>query len=106
MRVLRGYDGEEIVRWILPRGLEVADCITFANIRGLDRPQDIIVKSRYTKIWAFTNTWNMLWEWPPGGKELGLGELVLCVAGKDLVEIRVVANVPEPEPGGDDEDEG
>nr|MDO8087864.1 hypothetical protein [Candidatus Sigynarchaeum springense] len=71
LRVLRGFDGEEIAKWILPRGLEVADCITFANLRGLDRPQDIIVKNRYTKIWAFTNTWNMLWEWPPGGKELG-----------------------------------
>jgi hypothetical protein len=53
--------------------LEVADCITFANIRGLDRPQDIVIKSRYTKFWAFTNTWEMLWEWPPNGMELGNG---------------------------------
>ncbi len=71
MRVLRGYDGAEKAKWILPRGLEVADCITFANLRGLDRPQDIIIKSRYTKFWAFSNAWDMLWEWPPNGMELG-----------------------------------
>ncbi|MBN2150152.1 MAG: hypothetical protein JW839_01775, partial [Candidatus Lokiarchaeota archaeon] len=71
LRVLNGSDGEEKARWILPDGLEVADCITFANLRGLDRPKDIIVKSRYTKLWAFTSKWDMLWEWPPCGKELG-----------------------------------
>ncbi|NMC08268.1 MAG: hypothetical protein GYA24_23885 [Candidatus Lokiarchaeota archaeon] len=71
LRVLRGFDGDELARWYLPRGLEVADCITFADFRGFRHPQDIIVKNRYTKLWSFTNEWDLLWEWPPDGKELG-----------------------------------
>lgn len=68
--VLEGATGKEIQRFPLPRDLPVADCITFANFSGKNRPTDIIVKSRYKKIWAFTSEWEQLWEWPPGGKHL------------------------------------
>jgi hypothetical protein len=30
------------------------DCIIFANLRGKEWPQDIIVKDRYTNLWAIT----------------------------------------------------
>ncbi|MBN1343667.1 MAG: VCBS repeat-containing protein [Phycisphaerae bacterium] len=64
---LDGRTGKELRRLPLPAGLEVADCITFVNLRGLDRPRDIIVKDRYHKLWAFTDDWKPLWEWAPKG---------------------------------------
>jgi hypothetical protein len=63
MVVLDGVTGRERRRMPLPEGLEVADCITFADLRGLGRPQDIIVKNRYTQLWAFTDDWELLWTW-------------------------------------------
>jgi|GEM_PF-2917045 len=66
--VLDGKTGKEIRRWPLPGGLEWADCITFANFRGLDRPRDVIVKTRHGPIWAYTDDWRPLWKWrPPAG---------------------------------------
>jgi hypothetical protein len=60
--VLDGLTGWEKQRWPLPPGLEVADCIIIANLRGLKAPADIIVKTRYDDAWAFTNSWQPLWE--------------------------------------------
>lgn len=63
--ILDGYSGKEIVRYPLPEGLNVADCITFADISGHGRYSDIIIKTRYTKLWAYTNDWKELWNWTP-----------------------------------------
>jgi len=60
--VLDGATGVEKRRWPLPEGLEVADCIIIANLRGLSQPADLIVKTRYDHVWAFTNEWEPLWE--------------------------------------------
>lgn len=37
------------------------DCISFADLRGLGKPLDIIVKDRHTRLWAFTNKFELLW---------------------------------------------
>jgi hypothetical protein len=62
---LDGATGKELRRLPLPTGLEVADCITFVNLRGLDRSRDIIVKDRYHHLWAYTGDWKLLWDWTP-----------------------------------------
>ena len=61
--VLEGATGQEKARWPLPEGLAVADCIVIANLRGLDAPADLLVKTRYDRLWAYTNEWEPLWEW-------------------------------------------
>ena len=63
--ILDGSDGKEINRYPLPEELRVADCITFANIRGRECASDIIIKTRYTKLWAYTSDWKELWSWTP-----------------------------------------
>ncbi len=37
------------------------DCISFADLRGLGKPLDIIIKDRHTRFWAFTNRFEPLW---------------------------------------------
>ncbi len=63
--VMDGISGREIKRWPLPEGLNVTDCITFADLRGLGRPSDILIKDRYQNVWAYTPDWDMLWHWAP-----------------------------------------
>jgi len=61
--VLDGPTGKEIRRLPLPAELKVADCITFANVRGKKHPSDIIIKDRYHHIWVYSDTWQLLWDW-------------------------------------------
>jgi len=42
-------------------GRLVGDAIIIANLRGRDRPGDIIVKNRYRQIWALDDELNLLW---------------------------------------------
>ena len=65
--VLDGKTGKELRRWPLPRGLGVPDCTTFVDLRGQGKCRDIIVKSRYSQLWAYTDEWKLLWTWrvPP-----------------------------------------
>jgi rhamnogalacturonan endolyase len=37
------------------------DCISFADLRGLGKPLDIIIKDRHTRLWAYTNRFELLW---------------------------------------------
>ena len=37
------------------------DCISFADLRGTGRPQDIIIKDRHTRLWAYTDKFELLW---------------------------------------------
>ncbi len=63
--VLDGRTGKELRRLPLPDGLTVADCITFANLRGGPRARDIIIKDRYSQLWAYGDDWRLLWHWRP-----------------------------------------
>ena len=62
---LDGRTGNELRRLPLPDGLAVADCITFANLRGGAHSQDIIIKDRYSQLWAYIDDWRLLWHWRP-----------------------------------------
>ena len=63
--VAEGETGRALQEWPLPAGLEVADCISFARLSNSARPADILVKTRYTQIWAFDPSWRCLWSWQP-----------------------------------------
>lgn len=65
--VAEGASGRTLWEWPLPPGLEVADCITFARLTSTEGPADILVKTRYTKVWAFDPEWRCLWSWEPAG---------------------------------------
>lgn len=63
---LDGATGRERRRLPLPK--DATDCLTFANLSGNSRPSDVIVKTRYGRIWAFNRDWKLLWTVAnPGG---------------------------------------
>ncbi|NMC38092.1 MAG: hypothetical protein GYA41_07205 [Bacteroidales bacterium] len=37
------------------------DCIAFCDLRGTGKPQDVIIKDRHTRLWAYTNKFELLW---------------------------------------------
>ncbi|MEI7027112.1 rhamnogalacturonan lyase family protein [Paenibacillus sp. y28] len=59
-RIYSGRSGELKKSYPLPDPL-AHDCIIIANLRGLERPQDIILKDRYRRLWALDNEMNVLW---------------------------------------------
>ncbi len=61
--VANGANGAEEKRWALPKDLKVADCIVIANFSGKRAPCDILIKSRYDRVWAYDNDFSLLWKW-------------------------------------------
>jgi hypothetical protein len=83
IKVLEGHSGKEKARYPVPSSeilpeetswLEYkhyyrrdllpylnVDCISFADLRGIGKPQDIIIKDRHTRLWAYTNKFELLW---------------------------------------------
>jgi len=37
------------------------DSLAFADLRGQGKPLDVIIKDRHTRMWAFTNRFELLW---------------------------------------------
>lgn len=37
------------------------DCFSFCDLRGTGKPQDVIIKDRHTRLWAYTNKFELLW---------------------------------------------
>jgi hypothetical protein len=63
---LDGATGKERRRLPLPK--DATDCLVFANLSGGPRPTDVLVKTRYTQIWAFNREGKPLWTVAhPGG---------------------------------------
>ena len=58
---LSGATGKEKRRFVIPDG--AADCFTFCNVSGppFGHPRDIIVKTRYSQLWAYDYDGNQLW---------------------------------------------
>jgi len=56
---LDGATGAEKRRFEIPN--HSADCITFCNLTGNARPTDVLVKTRYTQIWAYNRDGKQLW---------------------------------------------
>ena len=63
---LNGATGEERRRLPLPK--DATDCLVFANLSGNPRPTDVLVKTRYTQVWALDRNGKQLWTVEnPGG---------------------------------------
>ena len=56
---LDGATGQEKRRLPLPP--EASDCLVFADLSGRGRATDVVVKTRYSQIWAFDRDWKLLW---------------------------------------------
>ncbi|MHC4985103.1 MAG: rhamnogalacturonan lyase family protein [Planctomycetota bacterium] len=56
---LDGATGAEKHRFPTPP--DSADCIVFANLTGGDRAKEILVKTRYGHIWAYSRDGELLW---------------------------------------------
>lgn len=71
IEVLDGRNGEVKLRIPTPESVPphskfqriIGDAIYICNLSGKDRPQDILLKDRYSKTWAFDNKLNLLWEY-------------------------------------------
>ena len=37
------------------------DCFSFCDLRGTGRANDVIIKDRHTRLWAYTNDFRLLW---------------------------------------------
>lgn len=83
IRVLEGKTGKEKARYPVPSSailpgekswLEYkhyyrrdllpylnVDCISFADLRGTGKPQDVIIKDRHTRFWVYNNHFDLLW---------------------------------------------
>lgn len=42
------------------------DCIRICNFTGKENPTDILVKDRYSRIWAYDNQFRLLWKYHDG----------------------------------------
>ncbi len=63
---LEGATGKERRRLPLPP--EATDCLTFVNLSGGPRAQEVLVKTRYGQIWAYDHAGHLLWTVSnPGG---------------------------------------
>lgn len=63
---LDGASGRERRRFAIPQG--ASDCLVFANLSGGTRATDLLVKTRYTQIWAYNRDGRLLWTVEkPGG---------------------------------------
>ncbi len=75
--VLNGQTGAEKSKFTLPKcdnhpTLTANDSIAFANISGNTYASDILVKTRYSDVWAFTKDGQMLWHTcRPGNMKVG-----------------------------------
>lgn len=56
---LDGATGKERRR--LPIPPNASDCLVFANLSGLPRATDVLVKDRYEQIWALDRSGKLLW---------------------------------------------
>ncbi len=83
IRVLEGMTGKEKARYPVPSPVILpdekswleykhyyrrdllpylnVDCISFADLRGTGKAQDVIIKDRHTRLWAYTNQFELLW---------------------------------------------
>jgi F5/8 type C domain-containing protein len=59
-RVFDGRTGALVREFALP-GTEAWDTFIIANFRGLDHPQDIVFKNRYSQVWATDDQGTLLW---------------------------------------------
>ncbi len=83
---LDGATGVEKWRFATP-GPDAADCIVFARLSG-GACDDILIKTRYHRIWAYTRTGELLWHaQDPGGMRTSHQPFVLDIDGDGRDEV-------------------
>ncbi len=56
---LDGKTGKERKRFPIPS--QASDCLVFANLSGKEHASDVLVKTRYSQIWAYNQDGELLW---------------------------------------------
>ena len=75
--ILNGATGEVKKSYQLPISEKypsalASDTIIIADVSGKGYPSDILVKNRYSDVWAFTSDWELIWHvFEPNGKKVG-----------------------------------
>ncbi|MFH1744359.1 MAG: hypothetical protein ABIH23_35600 [bacterium] len=83
---LDGTTGEERRR--IPIAEDATDCVAFVNISGEQRATDVLVKTRYTQIWAYDRNGQLLWTVKePGGYRTAHQALPIDLDGDGKDEI-------------------
>jgi hypothetical protein len=83
---LNGATGEELRRFPIPE--DASDCLVFADLSGVGRPTDVLVKTRYSQIWAFNIQGEQLWTIQnPGGFRTAHHPIPIDVDGDGRDEI-------------------
>jgi hypothetical protein len=83
---LDGATGKE--RRLLPIPDNATDCLVFANLLGNKRATDVLVKTRYSQIWAYNYDGKLLWTASyPGGSRTAHQPLPIDIDddGKDEI---------------------
>lgn len=83
---LDGRTGQEKRSFPIPPAS--SDCLVFANLQGASHPNAVLVKTRYSQIWAYTYTGELLWTVEhPGGYRTAHQARALDIDGDGLDEI-------------------
>ena len=83
---LDGKTGEEKRRFPIEK--DATDCLVFADLSGKGRATDVLVKTRYTQIWAYNYEGDLLWTVQnPGGSRTAHQPRPLDVDGDGTDEI-------------------
>lgn len=83
---LDGASGRELQRFATP-GPDAVDCLIFARLSGGPR-DDLLLKTRYQRLWAYTADGEQLWESvEPGGWRTAHQPLVLDLDGDGRDEL-------------------
>lgn len=57
--VLDGTTGKELRQFEIPK--DASDCITFCDLSGAGQASDMLVKTRYSQVWAYNVDGKLLW---------------------------------------------
>lgn len=83
---LDGKTGKEIRRFPIEK--DATDCLVFADLSGKGRPTDVLVKTRYSQIWAYNDQGDLLWTVQnPGGSRTAHQPRPIDVDGDGTDEI-------------------
>lgn len=64
---LDGATGKEKTRFAIRE--DASDCLVFCDLSGKGRPEEVLVKTRYSQIWAYNRAGELLWTVTnPGGQ--------------------------------------
>ncbi|MBI5835462.1 MAG: VCBS repeat-containing protein [Armatimonadetes bacterium] len=83
---LDGASGHELERFATP-GPDAVDCLVFARLSGAER-DDLLIKTRYQRLWAYTAAGRLLWTInEPGGQRTAHQPLVFDLDGDGRDEV-------------------